>query len=69
MYGIFSASGALGALLGLKVGTLLYNYKCPEAMYGVCISLAMFTFLVILVSRIGRDPYFVKPTKDFTSIN
>lgn len=61
MYGIFASSGSFGALLSLKIGGYLYYEKGPEYMYFACITLSLLTCVLILVSRIGTDPYFVKP--------
>lgn len=58
MYGICSACGAFGALLGLTVGKLVHDVTGFESIYIVEMSLSLITILMIFLSKIYKDRQF-----------
>ena len=61
MYGIFGASGSIGAIIGLSLFKALYNSWKPLAMYGAIIFVSGILIIIMLVTRIGKEPYVERP--------
>lgn len=63
MYGICSACGALGALLGLTIGKYVHDMTGFESIYIVEMSITLITIIAIFLSKIYKDRQFERPTR------